>query len=265
MILAIDAGNTRIGAGVYPKGGGPMRAGFCLSAALPRTADEYARDLRSFLDARGIDPKEIAGCVISSVVPRLDRPIGDALAEILPACRPLWVGHGVKTGLDIRIDHHTELGSDIVANAVAASERLERPFAVIDLGTATTVTAVNRTGELIGVMIIPGVQSSADALAQSCAELPMISLVAPESLLGKNTADSMASGCIYGAAAMIDGILARLREQLGDDLSVIACGGMAERVIPFTHTKEPIPIAPNLTLDGLAAIWRLNQRRRGEK
>lgn len=263
MILAVDIGNTSISAGIYPAGGGPLRATLRLASGTPRTADEYALWLKAFLREQSVDVGSLAGCVISSVVPRLNRPIGDALTEILPDCRPLWVGHGVKTGLDIRIDHHTELGSDIVSNTVAASQRLNRPFAVIDLGTATTVAAVNRAGELIGVMIVPGVQPSAEALAQSCAALPAISLTAPDQLLGKNTADSMASGCIYGAAAMIDGILARLREQLGDDLSVIACGGMAERVIP--HTREQIAIVPNLTLDGLAAIWRLNQRRRGEK
>ncbi len=260
MILAIDMGNTRISVGLYPKAGGQLRAAMRLTAAVPRTADEYALCLKSFLSEHSVNAGQIAGCVISSVVPRLNRPVGDALAAVIPGCRPLWVGHGVKTGLDIRIDHHTELGSDIVANTVAASQRLEKPFAVFDLGTATTVSAVNRAGELIGVMIIPGVQTSAEALAQSCAALPAISLIAPDQLLGKNTADSMASGCVYGAAAMIDGILSRLREQLGDDLSVIACGGMAERVIP--HTGERIAVAPNLTMDGLAAIYRLNQRRR---
>lgn len=260
MILAVDIGNTGISVGLYRQSTGSPAALLRLSANPPRTADEYVLYLRAFLTEKGIGADQIEGCVLSSVVPKLNGAVGDAVRAVT-GCRLLWVGHGVKTGLDIRVDHHTELGSDIVANAVAASERLTKPFAVIDLGTATTVSAVNRAGELTGVMIIPGVQTSADAMAQACAALPSFSMKAPREMLGKNTADSMASGCIYGAAAMIDGILARLREELGDDLAVIACGGMADTVIPHTLTK--IDIAHHLTLDGLARIWALNQKRSG--
>jgi type III pantothenate kinase len=221
--------------------------------------DEYAMLLNTVCMQKRIDTADVEGCVISSVVPPLTEPIRQAVEEVF-SCKPLVITHGVKTGLNIRIDNQTQLGSDIVANTVAAASVLQKPFAVIDLGTATTISAVNASGELIGVIIVPGTRLAVDALSASAAELPHISLTAPRVLVGKNTKDSMLSGSIYGTAAMLDGIIGRLKEELAaENLSVIACGGLADKIVPFCHTE--IPINPYLTLDGLLQLYRLNQRK----
>jgi len=257
MILAIDIGNTGTAFGFY------KNESLChhikISSAPQRSADEYTIFLNTICLQKDINKADVEGCVISSVVPPLTDKIRQAVDDVF-SCKPLIITHGVKTGLNIRVDNQTLLGSDIVANTVAAAAILKKPFSVIDLGTATTVSAVNSSGELIGVIIIPGVRLAVDALSSSAAELPYISLVKPKSLLGKNTEDSMLSGCIYGTAAMIDGIIERLKEELGtNDLNIIACGGLANDIIPFCQTD--IPINPYLTLDGLIQLYRLNQRK----
>lgn len=262
MILAVDIGNTGISVGFYDSNGLSLAAEFRLATHPFRTSDEYELLISTLTEKRGLNPHEVEGCALSSVVPGLTDLVSDAIRKVF-GCRVLTLSHGIRTGLDIRTDHHTEVGSDLVANMVAASARLPKPFAVVDLGTATTVSAVNRSGEFIGVMIIPGVRASAEALSRTCAALPSISLTPPKGLLGKNTPDSMASGCIYAPAAMLDGLLARLKKDLGDDLSVIACGGMAEAVVPYM--EESVGIVPNLTLEGLARIWLLNRRDKKEK
>lgn len=262
MILAVDIGNTGISVGFYDLRGLTLAADFRLATHPFRTADEYELLISTLSEKRGMNPHEVEGCALSSVVPGLTGVICTAIRQVF-GCRILTISHGIRTGLDIRTDHHTEVGSDLVSNMVAASSRLKKPFAVMDLGTATTVSAVNRAGEFIGVMIMPGVSASAEALSRTCAALPSVSLTPPKGLLGKNTADSIASGCIYGPAAMLDGVLAKLKRDLGDDLSVIACGGMAATVVPYM--EEPVETVPDLTLEGLVRIWLLNKREKKER
>ncbi|HAN21468.1 MAG: hypothetical protein A2Y15_09080 [Clostridiales bacterium GWF2_36_10] len=257
MILAIDIGNTGTAFGFYDN------ATLChhirISSIPHKSIDEYTMILNTYCMQKKIDISNVEGCVISSVVPPITEQIKQAVENVI-SCKPLIITHGVKTGLNIRIDNQTQLGSDIVANAVAAASVLQKPFTVIDLGTATTVSAVNSLGELYGVIIIPGVRLSVDILSATAAELPYISLGKPKSLLGKNTNDSMLSGCIYGTAAMLDGIIERVKEDLGaENLSVIACGGLADKIIPFCQTD--ISINPYLTLEGLVQLYRLNQRK----
>lgn len=257
MIIAIDIGNTGIAFGFYKN---DSICHHCKISSTPhKSKDEYVMILNTLCMQKKIDTADVEGCVISSVVPPLTEQIRQAVEEIF-SCKPLIITHGVKTGLNIRIDIQTQLGSDIVASTVAAASVLPKPYAVIDLGTATTISTVNDSGELIGVIIIPGARLAVDALSASAAELPYISLVAPKSLLGKNTKDSMLSGCIYGTASMLDGIIERLKKELEtDNLSVIACGGLAEKIVPFCHTD--ISINQYLTLDGLIQLYRLNQRK----
>ena len=257
MILAIDIGNTGIAFGFYKE---DSISHHCKISSVPhKSVDEYVMTLSAICMQKKIDTADVQGCIISSVVPALTEQLKQAAEEEF-SCKPLIVAHGLKTGLNIRIDNHTQLGSDIVANTVAAASVLTKPFAVIDLGTATTVSAVNSAGELIGVIIIPGVRVAVDALSAATAELPNISLEAPKCLIGKNTEDSMLSGSIYGTAAMLDGIIERLKEELKtENLSVIACGGLVNKIVPYCHSE--IKVNPYLTLDGLAQLCRLNQRK----
>lgn len=257
MVLAIDIGNTSINFGFYEN---DVICSHSRISSLPhKCSDEYVMFLNTFCMQKNIGKTEVIGCVISSVVPPLTEQIKQAAEEVF-SCKSLVITHGVKTGLNIRIDNQTQLGSDIVANTVAAANVLQKPFVVIDLGTATTVSAVNSSGELFGVIIMPGVRLAVNALSASAAELPIISLVAPKTLMGKNTKDSMLSGSIYGTAAMIDGIIERLKEELEtDNLNIISCGGLAKDIIPFCRHR--ISINPHLTLDGLIQLYKLNQRK----
>lgn len=175
--------------------------------------------------------------------------------------KPLLVGPGVKTGLNIKTDIPSQMGADIVANAVAATSLEKCPMVILDFGTATTLTAINENGELCGVLIYPGVRSSLNALSSQAAELPGISLDSPKALLGKNTIDSMVSGIIYGNASMIDGLLDRIAEEwTAKELTVIAAGGLADRIISYCKSGHKIQFVPNLTLLGLKKIYHLSYR-----
>ena len=260
MILAIDIGNTGIILGFYEKD--QIKANFKVSSLTHRTADEYAMLFRLWCGQHRLEDK-VEGCVISCVVPPLRRPIEQAVKEVFD-CPVLFVGHGVKTGLDLRVDNQTDVGSDIVANMVAASDRYSGPVAVVDFGTATTLSAVNAAGEMVGVAIMPGVQLSLKALATNASALPDISLGSPKRVLGKNTEESMLSGFLLGAASMVDGMISRLKKELQvDEIKVIACGSLAERIVPCCETE--MEIRTHLTLDGLIRIYELNQRRRGSR
>ncbi len=258
MILAVDIGNTGMVFGFYEEDN--LKELFSISSVPARMADEYELMLRLVCEQKGLAPAAVEGCVISCVVPSLRRQIERAMTAVFD-CRPLFVGHGVKTGLNIRVDNQTDVGSDIVANMVAALARGKGPVAVVDFGTATTLSAVNEAGELTGVAIMAGVQVSMAALASSAAALPDIALEVPRRVLGKSTEESMVSGCIFGTASMVDGMIERLQEELGvTDIPVIACGTLADRIVP--HCKTKIEICPQLTLDGLLRIYRLNTRRK---
>ena len=260
MILAVDIGNTGMVFGFYEDGA--LKEQCRISSVPVRTADEYSILLRLWCTQKQIAPA-LEGCVISCVVPSLRRPIEAAVEEVF-GCQPLFVGHGVKTGLNIRVDNQTDVGSDIVANMVAATGKYSGPVAVVDFGTATTLSAINQAGELIGVAIMPGVQVGITALASCAAALPDISLGVPKRLLGKNTEDSMVSGSIFGAASMVDGMVGRLKKEMSvENLKVIACGSLAERIVPYCDTE--IEVWPLLTLDGLVRIYGLNTRKRTAK
>lgn len=258
MVLAVDIGNTGMVFGFYEGDG--LREIFCIASVPARSADEYELMLCLLCQQKQIQTDVVEGCVISCVVPSLRTAVERAVTAVF-GCRPLIVGHGLKTGLNIRVDNQTDVGADIVANMVAATAVHKGPVAVVDFGTATTLSAVNTAGELVGVAIMPGIRVSMAALAKSAAALSDVSLGVPKRVLGKNTEESMISGCIYGAASMVDGMLIRLREELGEDeLPVIACGELAEKIVP--HCKAKIQIQPQLTLDGLLRIYQLNARRK---
>jgi len=262
LVLVLDTGNSSVAFGVYDTDG-RLVFNSKLSAVKTKLCDEYAVMLSSILAMNRIEAAMIDGVIISSVVPPLTGVIDEAVKKIT-GITPMHVGPGLRTGLNIKIDHHTQLGADIVANTAAAMELTEVPFIVIDMGSATTITAVNRKSELCGVIIIPGLRGALDSLSESAAELPYIALEAPTRFLAKNTADSMKCGSIYGAAFAIDGFIERIRNtefglEEGEKLTVIATGGLASCVIPHCRSEYGIRLVPTLTLDGLYRLYLKNR------
>ena len=259
MVFVSDISNSSITLALF-ESDGKLVFRSDISSDTGKSEDEYFILLKSIFKLYETDPATIEGAIISSVVPPLTNAVRNAV-ESLVNCKPLVVGPGIKTGLDIKIDHHAQLGSDLVANTVAALALYKKPFTIIDLDdTATTFTAVNMAGELCGVIILPGVRISLDALSASAAELPYISLVSPKSLLGTNTVDSMNSGVIYGSASMLDGLIHRLSEEFSiTEMNIIATGGLASYIIPYC--SHEITYNPDLVLEGLFLIYKRNQKR----
>ena len=263
MVLALDIGNSSVALGIYD-GKGRLVLDSKMSSKQSRLSDEYAVILSGIFAIHNIIPSDIDGVIISSVVPPLTGVIEAAVKRLVKSdITPMIVGPGIKTGLNIKIDHHTQLGSDIVANITAAFAHTQPPFAVIDMGSATTITVVNVKSELCGVIIVPGVKESLDSLSQTAAELPCIALERPKQFLARNTVDSMKCGVIYGNTFMINGFLYRITNELGlestESLNVIATGGLAECIIPNCDERFNIKLVPTLTLDGLYKLYVKNR------
>lgn len=263
MLFACSIENANISIGVFD--GDRLVFDAQLATIRERTADEYAILIGGVFAMHQMAPTAIDAAILASVVRPLNTALIGAIAR-LTAVKPLLVGPGLKTGLNIKTEIPSQLGADIVANAVAALSLARGPLVFIDLGTATTLTGINGKDELCGVLICPGVRSSLDALSAHAAELPAIALENPKVLLGRNTIDSMVSGIIHGQAAMIDGLLARIAADWDLDgsgtqpLTVIATGDLADRIVPFCRGPHRIQLAPGLTLIGLKRIHQLNQR-----
>lgn len=257
MILAADVGNTSINLGIFAD-----KKLICqtkIASDRLKTADEYAAVLAGIFAMKKIELSSLDGAILLSVVPQLTHTVVAALGEF--GIKPLTVGAGIKTGLDIRIDNPSILGADIVANTVGAMQTATPPLIVADLGTATTVTAVNQRGELCGCVIAPGAKLSLDSLSENCALLPNVQLTKPQKLIGKNTADSMNSGCVLGNALMLDGFISSIKNELGvEDISVIATGGLCELIVPLC--KSTIICEDELTLKGLCRLYEINTKKR---
>ncbi|MHC1695289.1 MAG: type III pantothenate kinase [Eubacteriales bacterium] len=262
MILAADIGNSSITLGALSESG-DIALRTKLSTDTRRSADEYAVMVKGVLDMNGQGDTRWDGIIVSSVVPQLTVQFCAALERVCGR-KSITVGPGIKTGLNIKVDIHTQLGADIVANFVAAISMYGAPVIIADLGTASTLTVINAKSELCGVIIYPGARLSLDALAKGAAELPYISLDAPKGLIGRNTVDSMSSGIIYGSACMLDGLVGRVCEQLElSNVRVIATGGLAERIIPYCRTVTQH--CPDLVLRGLYDIYKMNERNQKAK
>ena len=255
MILAIDIGNTNIVVGCIDR----EKIYFVerLSTVRTKTELEYAIDLKTVLDIYHIKGQEIEGCIISSVVPQITNVARLAAEKILKK-EILIVGAGIKTGLNIRMDNPASLGGDLVVNAVAGIKEYEAPMLIFDLGTATTVSVIDKDRRYQGGMIYPGVGVSLDSLTARAAQLSGISLEAPEHLIGKNTIECMKSGVIYSNAAALDGIVDRIEEELGQKITVVATGGLARKIIP--HCKRKILLDEDLLLKGLLIIYEKNRK-----
>ena len=253
MVLAIDVGNTNIVVGVYD--GDSLCFISRLASDQNRTSDETAVQLKAVLSIHNIDIGSIDGAIISSVVPLITEPLSGAI-KILTGRKPLVVGPGMKTGINIGIDNPAQLGSDLLVDSVAASALYPKPLIVADMGTATTLTVVNDKNTIIGGAILPGVRTSLNALTAKAAQLQQISIEPPKKAIGSNTIDCMKSGAVLGNASMLDGMIDRFNEGLGMECFVVATGGLSEVI--SQHTKHKIVYNPNLLLEGLYILYKKN-------
>ncbi len=256
MLLALDIGNSSIDIGVFSKDGS-LKLRSKISADRAKSTDEYAVLLKGIFELNSFSLESIDGSIVASVVPPLTLAVASAIDRLF-GIKSLEVGPGIKTGLNIKIDSQTELGADIVANAVSALSKGESSLLIIDFGTATTLTVIDKNSALAGVIIAPGVRVSLDALSMQASELPDVSITMPKRLIGKNSRESMNSGVLNGHALMIDGFCAKIQKELQTgDLRVIATGGLADIILPLCET--PIQYEPDLTLEGLKILYHKNK------
>ena len=255
MILALDTGNTNIVIGIVDDNDKIL---FSARVATDhqKTEHEYAVFFRNIVLMHGIDRHEIDGAIISSVVPQLTEILKRAV-RIFCDVDPLVVGPGVKTGLNILIDNPKQLGSDLVVDAVAALAEYKPPLIILDLGTASTMSVIDRQANYRGGVIIPGVRLSLEALAARAAQLQNISMEAPKHVIGTNTIACMQSGLIYGQASMFDGMIDRIEDELGEKATIVATGGLARPVL--VHCKHEVIIDDDLLIKGLMVIYRKNK------
>ena len=255
MILAIDVENTNIVLGCID--GDECLFVERLSTVRTKTELEYAIDIKNVLDIYHIHRSDIEGGIVSSVVPQITNIVKLAVEKILKK-EVLVVGAGIKTGLNIRMDNPAQLGSDLVVNAVAGIAEYPVPLLILDLGTANTVSVIDKNKNYIGGMIYPGIGVSLDSLTARASQLGGIGIEAPEHIIGKNTVECMKSGIIYSSAAAIDGIIDRLQDELEGEATGIATGGLAKKIVP--HCKREIILDDDLLLKGLAVIYRKNRK-----
>ncbi|MDR1002945.1 MAG: type III pantothenate kinase [Oscillospiraceae bacterium] len=254
MLLAVDMGNTNITLGAYD--GDTLVFTSRLATDMTRMSDQYAIEIKDILSLYNVSEDNFEGAVISSVVPPITEAIASAVEKVVGK-KPLIIGPGVKTGLNIKIDNPAQLGADLVAVSVAALEKYPCPNVVCDLGTASTVFVLDKEGCMIGGVIYPGLSTSFEALAKKTAQLPMISFEAPDKVVGRNTIESMQSGLINGAAAMLDGLICRIERELGQKVTAIATGGFSRKIIP--HCFVDFIYDENLVLEGLKIIFEKNR------
>lgn len=253
MILSIDIGNSNINIGAYCDGGLLFLTHIVSEAG--KTEVEYAVLLHHILHLHRLSEQNLKGAVISSVVPQLS-PVLKAAVQLTSPVPVMQIGPGVKTGLNIRIDNPAQLGADFVAAAVGAFEKYPLPVIIVDFGTATKISIVDRSRSFIGGSIMPGVRVSLDALSNRAAQLPHISLEPPAPVIGTNTVDCMKSGVLLGSASMIDGMIERYEEKAGPAASIVATGESVDAVAPFCRHK--LLVDKTLRLDGLYAVWKKN-------
>ena len=254
MLLAIDLGNTQTHLGMFR--GDELVEHWRLATVLETTADELATLLVDLLELRDLKLKDVDGAILSSVVPQLTLEY-ERLSERYLQGGLTVVGPGLKTGMPIRIDNPHELGTDRLVNAVAAYAKVGAPCVVADFGTTINFDAVSGDGEYLGGVIAPGVDISLEALHQRTAKLPKVELSAPEQAIGRNTLAAVKSGVVFGFAGSVDGIVGRIREELGDDATAIATGGLAHAIVPYCEEIDEVDDL--LTLTGLRLVWERNE------
>ena len=255
MLLAIDIGNTNLVIGCIKDDKILFKARIATDRL--RTSDQYGVEIKNMMEAYGVQLAEIDDCIISSVVPPVFNSVRTGVIKILGK-QPMVVGPGLKTGLNIHMDVPSQVGSDRIVIAVAALAEYTAPLILMDLGTATTIEVVEPDNVYLGGIIFPGVRVSLDALTSRTSQLPGISLDKPKQVIGKNTVDCMRSGMMYGTAAMLDGLVDRIEEELGHTSTIIATGGLAQFITPLC--KHNIILEKNLLLKGLNILYKKNKR-----
>lgn len=255
MILTIDVGNTNVVLGCVEDGVVISRSRLATNTSdLP---NDYAMKMRQSFAFDSIDYHEFEGAILSSVVPQVNRAIRSAVRK-LTGLECIIVGAGIKTGVNVKIDDPGTLAGDLITGTVGALSMYKPPIIIVDMGTATTIVAVDKDGAYIGGAIVPGVNLSFEALSQGTSLLPNISIEAPRKCIATNTVDSMKSGAVFGTAAMIDGMIDRMEEELGQSATVVATGGLSGGIIPYC--KHKIKHEPDLLLKGLAILYQKNAK-----
>ena len=254
MLLAIDIGNTDTTLGVFEDD--RLRATWHMATNIHRMADEYAALLLNLLRHQGLDTSDIKQAALCSVVPPLIATYENLIRRYFHIS-PLVVSAGIKTGVCIRMDNPREVGTDRIVNAAAAHHLYGGPIIIADLGTATTFDTISMEGDYLGGAIAPGINTAAESLFTQAAMLPRVELVHPKQAIGTNTITAMQSGIIFGYVGLVEGIVARIQQELGEKAKVVATGGWAELIARETAVIDVVN--PNLTLIGLRLIHLMNQ------
>ena len=250
MILLIDVGNTNVTIGACENN--EIKASWRMTTNKDQTSDEIGVTLRNFFTYNEIDIANIEGTIISSVVPPIMYSLTHAVRKYI-GTEPIIVKSTSKMGLTIKVDNPKEVGADRLVNAVAAIKKYKAPLIIVDFGTATTFCTINKDKEYLGGVILPGVKISLNALVEKTAKLPRIEIAKPESIIGTNTVSSMQAGMYYGYAGSVDNIVTKIKEELGEDATVIATGGLARMIAKEAKTIDTID--SELTLEGLKIIY----------
>ncbi len=253
MILTIEIGNSTITLGGVE--GEDIRFECRINTDRVKTSDTYCIDLKTLFEIYGIELSAIEGVIIASVVPQVLNSVRTAIRKLLGK-EPIVVGPGIKTGLDIRLENPGQMGAGLVAADVAALAEHKPPMIIIDMGTATTMTVLDPRGAHLGGCVCPGLKISLDALTAKTSLLPGIQLDSPDRAVGRNTADAMRSGIMFGTAAMLDGMIDRFRAETGWDFTILATGGLAKHVVPLC--RHEIVFDRYLIIKGLVKLYREN-------
>jgi len=255
VLLAVDVGNTHIVLGLYE--GERLAHDFRIESSRGRTVDELHVLLHNLLTVAGVAHRDVRGAILASVVPTLGEVFIEAVDRAFDL-EMLVVGPGLKTGMPILYENPREVGADRIVNAIAAYERAQGAVVVVDFGTATTFDCISERGEYLGGCIAPGIRISANALFSHAAKLPRVEVDKPPRTIGRNTVHSMQSGIVYGYVGLVDGLVDRIRDEMGTEITVIATGGLAPLLTPESRSIDDFD--EFLTLDGLRILWDRNKK-----